>query len=255
MSAQLKQDRDAMLKEKDEQKAFNRDILAKFEQLQQKITPGPHRRARTGGAASAVLPSTSPAESAAAPARRGTGCADPQAIRRDCRPACARRRAWGSRACRCATRAPRPRRPMRRRVRRTVRRARRERSQRGELPRRSTTTCRSPSPAPCCWAAWTRPPAARRRPIRIRCCCASTTTRSCPIAFAAEVRECFVIGAGYGDISSERAYIRTERLSCVRHDGTRARGQDQGLDLRRDGQGRRAGAGSSPSRARCSPTR
>jgi conjugal transfer pilus assembly protein TraB len=28
-----------------------------------------------------------------------------------------------------------------------------------------------------------------------------------------------VIGAGYGDISAERAYIRTENLSCVRHDG------------------------------------
>src|SRR6202158_1238728 len=36
--AQLKQDRDAMLREKDDQKAFKRDILTKFEQLQQKIT-------------------------------------------------------------------------------------------------------------------------------------------------------------------------------------------------------------------------
>jgi conjugal transfer pilus assembly protein TraB len=41
-----------------------------------------------------------------------------------------------------------------------------------------------------------------------------------PNRFRAQVRECFVIGAGYGDISSERAYIRTERLACVRHDGT-----------------------------------
>ena len=41
-----------------------------------------------------------------------------------------------------------------------------------------------------------------------------------PNRFRAQVRECFVIGAGYGDISSERAYIRTERLSCVRNDGT-----------------------------------
>ena len=41
-----------------------------------------------------------------------------------------------------------------------------------------------------------------------------------PNRFRAEVRECFVIGAGFGDISSERAYIRTERLSCVRHDGS-----------------------------------
>ena len=36
-----------------------------------------------------------------------------------------------------------------------------------------------------------------------------------PNAFLRDVRECLVTGAGYGDISSERAYIRTERLSCV----------------------------------------
>ncbi len=40
-----------------------------------------------------------------------------------------------------------------------------------------------------------------------------------PNRFRAQVKECFVIGAGYGDLSSERAYIRTERLSCVRNDG------------------------------------
>jgi conjugal transfer pilus assembly protein TraB len=34
------------------------------------------------------------------------------------------------------------------------------------------------------------------------------------------VKECFVVGAGYGDVSSERAYIRTESLSCVTRDGT-----------------------------------
>jgi conjugal transfer pilus assembly protein TraB len=34
-----------------------------------------------------------------------------------------------------------------------------------------------------------------------------------------DYRECFVIAAGYGDISSERAYLRTESLSCVRSDG------------------------------------
>lgn len=41
-----------------------------------------------------------------------------------------------------------------------------------------------------------------------------------PNRFRGQVRECFVIGAGYGDLSSERAYIRTERLSCLRADGT-----------------------------------
>ncbi|HQV08187.1 MAG TPA: conjugal transfer protein TraB, partial [Thauera sp.] len=40
-----------------------------------------------------------------------------------------------------------------------------------------------------------------------------------PNRFRAEYRECFVIAAGYGDISSERAYLRTESLSCVRADG------------------------------------
>ena len=39
-----------------------------------------------------------------------------------------------------------------------------------------------------------------------------------PNRFRGEYRECFVIAAGYGDISSERAYLRTENLSCVRAD-------------------------------------
>jgi conjugal transfer pilus assembly protein TraB len=39
-----------------------------------------------------------------------------------------------------------------------------------------------------------------------------------PNRFRAGVRECFVIASGYGDISSERAYMRTSNLSCVRHD-------------------------------------
>jgi conjugal transfer pilus assembly protein TraB len=33
------------------------------------------------------------------------------------------------------------------------------------------------------------------------------------------VRDCLVIGEGYGDQSSERAYIRTTTLSCVLQDG------------------------------------
>lgn len=41
-----------------------------------------------------------------------------------------------------------------------------------------------------------------------------------PNHFRSRIKECFVIGAGYGDISSERAYIRTESLSCVTRDGT-----------------------------------
>lgn len=41
-----------------------------------------------------------------------------------------------------------------------------------------------------------------------------------PNRFRSEIRECFVVAAGYGDISSERVYMRTENLSCVRHDGS-----------------------------------
>ena len=33
------------------------------------------------------------------------------------------------------------------------------------------------------------------------------------------MKECFVTAAGYGDISSERAYLRLERLSCVLKSG------------------------------------
>jgi len=40
-----------------------------------------------------------------------------------------------------------------------------------------------------------------------------------PNRYRADVRECFVVSAGYGDLSSERAYIRGESISCVRDDG------------------------------------
>lgn len=36
-----------------------------------------------------------------------------------------------------------------------------------------------------------------------------------PNRYRAQVRECFLLGSGYGDISSERAYLRLESLSCV----------------------------------------
>jgi conjugal transfer pilus assembly protein TraB len=40
-----------------------------------------------------------------------------------------------------------------------------------------------------------------------------------PNRFRANVRECFVVAAGFGDLSAERAYLRGETLSCVRTDG------------------------------------
>lgn len=41
-----------------------------------------------------------------------------------------------------------------------------------------------------------------------------------PNRFRFDIKECFVTGEGYGDLSSERAYIRTASLSCVRSDGS-----------------------------------
>ena len=71
-----------------------------------------------------------------------------------------------------------------------------------------------------------------------------------PNRYRGQVRECFVIGAGYGDISSERAYIRTENLSCVRHDGSTLEIAIQGSIFGEDGKVGSAG-GSSPSKANC----
>ena len=56
-----------------------------------------------------------------------------------------------------------------------------------------------------------------------------------PNRYRAEYRECFVIAAGYGDISSERAYLRTESLSCVRKDGTALEVKIQGSVYGEDG--------------------
>ena len=40
-----------------------------------------------------------------------------------------------------------------------------------------------------------------------------------PNRYRADIRECFIVGAGYGNISDERAYIRTETLSCIKRNG------------------------------------
>jgi len=40
-----------------------------------------------------------------------------------------------------------------------------------------------------------------------------------PNRYRAKVKECFILGSGYGDISSERAYLRLESLSCVLNNG------------------------------------
>ncbi len=56
-----------------------------------------------------------------------------------------------------------------------------------------------------------------------------------PNQFRGEYRECFVVAAGYGDISSERAYLRTENLSCVRADGATLEVRIQGSVYGEDG--------------------
>ncbi|WP_406625171.1 TrbI/VirB10 family protein [Acidovorax sp. SDU_ACID1] len=56
-----------------------------------------------------------------------------------------------------------------------------------------------------------------------------------PNRFRGEYKECFVIAAGYGDISSERAYLRTENLSCVRTDGATLEVRIQGTVYGEDG--------------------
>lgn len=39
-----------------------------------------------------------------------------------------------------------------------------------------------------------------------------------PNHFRADIKECFLLAAGHGDLASERAYLRSETISCVRHD-------------------------------------
>lgn len=41
-----------------------------------------------------------------------------------------------------------------------------------------------------------------------------------PNRFRADFRECHLIAGGWGDLSSERAYMRAERMTCVRNDGS-----------------------------------
>lgn len=40
-----------------------------------------------------------------------------------------------------------------------------------------------------------------------------------PNLFRGDFRECFLVASGYGDLSSERAHLKTGRLSCIAHDG------------------------------------
>ena len=56
-----------------------------------------------------------------------------------------------------------------------------------------------------------------------------------PNQFRGEYRDCFVVAAGYADISSERACLRLENLSCVRADGATLEVRIQGSVYGEDG--------------------
>lgn len=40
-----------------------------------------------------------------------------------------------------------------------------------------------------------------------------------PNGFRANVKRCFVVATGWGDVSSERAYLRTTAISCINRNG------------------------------------
>lgn len=41
-----------------------------------------------------------------------------------------------------------------------------------------------------------------------------------PNGYSADVKECFLLMSGYGDLSSERALLRSETMSCIKEDGS-----------------------------------
>jgi conjugal transfer pilus assembly protein TraB len=55
-----------------------------------------------------------------------------------------------------------------------------------------------------------------------------------PNRFRADIRECFILAAGYGDLSSERVMMRSESLSCVTADGGVVEARMQGYAVGED---------------------
>ncbi|EAI0017504.1 conjugal transfer protein TraB, partial [Campylobacter upsaliensis] len=61
-----------------------------------------------------------------------------------------------------------------------------------------------------------------------------------PNSYAYDIQDCFLMGEGYGDLTSERAYIRVNNISCVTNKGQKidmvmkgaATGEDGKLGLR-----------------------
>lgn len=56
-----------------------------------------------------------------------------------------------------------------------------------------------------------------------------------PNLWKADIKDCFVIGSGYGDLSAERAYIRLEVLSCIKKDGSAVERSVKGYVAGEDG--------------------
>jgi conjugal transfer pilus assembly protein TraB len=56
-----------------------------------------------------------------------------------------------------------------------------------------------------------------------------------PNQYRADVKECLAVLSGYGDLSSERAYLRGETISCVRNDGSVIEAKLEGSAIGEDG--------------------
>lgn len=56
-----------------------------------------------------------------------------------------------------------------------------------------------------------------------------------PNKYRVDIKECFVLASGYGSLSSERAILRTETISCVRKDGKIIESKVEGYIVGEDG--------------------
>lgn len=56
-----------------------------------------------------------------------------------------------------------------------------------------------------------------------------------PNSYSADVKGCVMILSGYGDLSSERVYLRTEGISCIRNDGKSIEAKVSGYATGEDG--------------------
>lgn len=56
-----------------------------------------------------------------------------------------------------------------------------------------------------------------------------------PNLFRSDVRECFLLASGHGDLSTERANLRSEMISCVRSDGSMIQSKLSGYVAGEDG--------------------